>query len=299
MRLYSLNIFGYNLKTWLLNITISNNALSASINTKGAELFSLKQDEREYMWEGNQQFWGKHSPVLFPIVGTLKNNRYFFNGKEYSMTRHGFARDNEFAVKHLNNNSVTFSFTSNEETRQQYPFDFRLVISYTLENNNLYISYTVSNLGSIDMPFSLGAHPAFALPANFEDYSLQFEKDEILWSTPLKDDLLTDHKINIPVVSGELPLSYTLFENDALIFKNTISKEITIKKNGNPFLKVSFNDFPHLGIWTKINAPFLCIEPWQGYSDSFNANGNLFDKEGIVVLRAGSTFRASLSIGII
>lgn len=282
-----------------MNITISNNELSASINTKGAELFSLKQDEREYMWEGNQQFWGKHSPVLFPIVGTLKNNRYFFNGKEYGMTRHGFARDNEFAVKHLDNSSVTFSFTSNEETRKQYPFDFGLEISYTLENNNLHISYTVSNLSSIDMPFSLGAHPAFALPGNFEDYSLQFEKDEILWSTPLKNDLLTDDKINIPITSGELPLSYTLFENDALIFKNQISKEITIKKNGNPFLKVSFNDFPHLGIWTKINAPFLCIEPWQGYSDLFNTTGNLFDKEGIVVLRAGSTFSASLYIEII
>lgn len=282
-----------------MNITISNQQLSAGIHPQGAELFSLKKADKEYMWEGNPEFWGKHSPVLFPIVGTLKNNTHFVNGKEYTMTRHGFARDNAFTVKELHADSVTFTLTSNKETKKQYPYNFELNLTYTLKDTVLHLEYTVKNTGNTNLPFSIGAHPAFALPGAFNNYSLEFEKEELLEITPLKNDLLTDHSLVIVTSNKELPLLYSLFENDALIFKALQSKSITIKHQDKNYLKVSFSDFPHLGIWTKQDAPFLCIEPWQGYSDSLEASGNLFDKEGIIILKPQTVYSASFNIEIL
>lgn len=282
-----------------MNITITNDYLTAIINPQGAELTSLKDSTTEYMWEGNPEFWGKHSPILFPIVGTLKNNTYTFNGKEYNMSRHGFARDNHFAVKEHNSKNVVFAFTSNEKTKTQFPFDFELEMKYELRDKTLLLTYTVKNSGSDVMPFSIGAHPAFALPGNFEDYSLKFENNEPLISSQLENDLISDKKTAVATIDGELSLSYDLFKNDALIFKTLKSDFIEIRKNSNPFLKVEFKDFPHLGIWTKQDAPFICIEPWQGYSDSFNSDGNFVTKDGIIVLEPGKEFDAALSVAIL
>ncbi|PZR19896.1 MAG: aldose epimerase [Flavobacterium psychrophilum] len=282
-----------------MNITITNNNLTAQINPLGAELTSLKDDKHEYIWEGNPDFWGKHSPILFPIVGTLKNNTYTYNGKDYSMTRHGFARDNHFVVKDRDSRSVTFSFASNEETGKQYPFDFELELKYTLKDKTLHLDYTIKNSGKVVLPFSVGAHPAFALPGNFEDYSLLFEKEEPLKSSQLENDLISDKTVTIESNNGELPLTYNLFESDALIFKSLISKKITLKQKGEPFLNVNFHDFPHLGIWTKQNAPFICIEPWQGYSDAYNSKGRLEEKEGIILLQPDAEFNTGFSIEIL
>jgi galactose mutarotase-like enzyme len=282
-----------------MNITITNNDLTAVINPLGAELTSLKDSSNEYIWEGNPEFWGKHSPILFPIVGTLKDNTYSNDGKEFVMTRHGFARDNHFAVKEHDKKSVIFSLASNKETKKQFPFEFELELKYTLKEVTLFLDYTVRNTSSTAMPFSIGAHPAFALPGNFEDYSLRFEKPEQLVSSQLENDLISDKTIAIPSQDGNLPLSYDLFKNDALIFKTLQSNQVEIVKDNAPFLKVGFESFPHLGIWTKQNAPFLCIEPWQGYSDAFNANGNLYDKEGIITLEPGKEFSTGFSIQIL
>ena len=282
-----------------MNITITNDHLTAHINPMGAELTSLKDSNNEYIWEGNPEFWGKHSPILFPIVGTLKNNTYTYNDKQYSMTRHGFARDNKFVVKEHDSKSVTFSFTSNEETKKQYPFDFELELKYTLKSSTLFLDYTVRNTGSETIPFSLGAHPAFALPGNFEEYSLKFQQEENLIATQLENDLLSDKTITIASKNREVALNYNLFKNDALIFKTLESDYIEIQKQGKSFLKVGFEDFPHMGIWTKQNAPFLCIEPWQGYSDTFNANGVFTDKEGIVLLDTESEYNAGFYIEIL
>lgn len=281
-----------------MNITIKNKHLTATINPHGAELISLKDDSREYIWEGNPEFWGKHSPILFPIVGTLKNNSYVYNGTTFHMTRHGFARDNQFTIKHQTEDSIVFSLSSNEDTLKAYPFEFELELKYTLVNTTLLLNYTVTNKNTYSMPFSIGAHPAFALPGDFNDYSLVFEKNEALISTQLENDLLSDKTIELPANDGKLPLSYNLFENDALILKNTVSNYVDIAKNDNLFLRVTYNDFPHLGIWTKENAPFLCIEPWQGYSDSFNFNGNILEKEGIILLKSGEKFNTGFSIEI-
>ncbi len=280
--------------------TLTNSDVTAKIKHLGAELCSLKSNANtEYIWEGNPEFWGKHSPVLFPIVGTLKNNSYQYNHTEYHLSRHGFARDAEFELIDKQENSATFSIQSNTETRKVYPFDFELQINYTLENNSLSIRYKVINTGNTAMPFSIGAHPALALPCDFEDYSIAFEKEEPLVYHLLEKDLISDITETLEVENNQLHLNYQLFENDALIFKSLQSKALTINKNGNPVLKVSYEDFPHLGIWTKINAPFICIEPWFGYSDSVESTGDLFEKEGIQILDSNATFNAKFSIEIL
>jgi galactose mutarotase-like enzyme len=283
-----------------LKTVIKNTFLTATINSFGAELCSLKNNEnKEYIWEGNPDFWGKHSPILFPIVGTLKNNSYEYDETEYHLSRHGFARDMDFELIDKKENSATFSIQSCEETLKVYPFLFELQIIYTLDKNSLNIEYKVMNNGKSKMPFSIGAHPAFALPGNFEDYAIQFEKGESLEFYLLENDLISNQTKTLEVQNDCIPLTYELFKNDALIFKTLESKSLTILKNKNPFLKVNFNDFPSLGIWTKMNAPFLCIEPWFGYSDTNENSGNLFEKEGIQVLEENKTFRSEFSIEIL
>lgn len=283
-----------------MTTTISNSNLTAQINSLGAELFSLKNSKnKEYIWEGNPAFWGKHSPILFPIVGTLKNNSYHYNGIEYNLSRHGFAREMEFELIEKTENSVTFSLISSEETRKVYPFDFELQIIYTLDKSSLNIEYKVINKGKSQMPFSIGAHPAFSLPGNFENYSLEFEQDEPLEYHLLENDLISDKTKKLEVKNKILHLNYQLFENDALVFKSLQSKSLTILENSNPVLRVDFKDFPSLGIWTKSNAPFLCIEPWFGYSDTEENFGNLFEKEGIQILDKKEIFKSKFSIEIL
>ena len=281
-------------------ISLSNPEISIQIKTLGAELCSLKSNSnKEYIWEGNPDFWGKHSPVLFPIVGTLKNNTFIHDEKEYHLSRHGFARDMEFTLAEKKENSVTLSLESNSETLLHYPFEFELQIQYALVNATLEINYCVINKSDNRIPFSIGAHPAFALPGNFENYALAFEKVEPLEYTLLENDLVSSQTEIIESNNNTIPLSYELFQRDALIFKHLQSNSLTIIKEEKPILKVRFEDFPNLGIWTKIGAPFLCIEPWFGYSDTTESNGNLFEKEGVIVLEADATFQAKFSIEIL
>lgn len=272
--------------------------LTARINSKGAELNSLKKENREYIWEGNPAFWGKHSPILFPIVGTLKDNSYTYNNQRFELSRHGFARDHEFKVIESSEDKVIFSLSSSEETLKVYPFEFKLQVIYTLEENQLRIQYKVINNDSSKLPFSIGGHPAFALPGKFKDYSLLFEKQETLKSYELENDLVSDKTRTFELREKQFPLNYATFENDALIFKSMESKHIEILENQKPLLRFSFKDFPNFGIWTKINAPFICLEPWLGYSDTFNSNCNLFEKEGIIILEEDKTFEAGFTIEI-
>ena len=283
-----------------MNTTISNSTLTASVKHAGAELFSLKDNQnQEYIWEGNPDFWGKHSPVLFPIVGTLKNNAYSINGKEYELPRHGFARDMEFQLIDKTENSAVFSLQSNSETLKKYPFDFELQLIYTLNETALDIAYKVINKSETKIPFSIGAHPAIALPENFENYSFQFEKEEDLKYSLLENDLISNKTESLQTIENLVPLNYKLFENDALVFKTLESNSLTILENSKPYIKVDFAGFPSLGIWTKNQAPFVCIEPWFGYSDTAENSGNLFEKEGILILDAKETFNSKFSIQIL
>ncbi|MEG0850304.1 MAG: aldose 1-epimerase family protein [Flavobacterium sp.] len=283
-----------------MNTTISNSTLKASINHAGAELFSLKNNqEKEYIWEGNPNFWGKHSPILFPIVGTLKNNTYTIDQKEYQLSRHGFARDMEFQLIEKTENSAVFSLESNHETLKKYPFEFELQLIYSLEKTSLNIEYIVINKSERKMPFSIGAHPAIALPENFENYSFKFEKEELLKFNLLENDLISNKTEVLKTLDNLVRLNYKLFENDALVFKTLESNSLTILENEKPYIEVDFEDFPSLGIWTKDQAPFVCIEPWFGYSDTAENSGDLYQKEGILLLDADQIFYSKFSIKIL
>lgn len=284
-----------------MTTTISNSVVSVTINHKGAELISLKRidSNNEYIWEGNPFFWGKHSPILFPIVGTLKNNSYKYKNHTYELSRHGFARDMDFDLVSYKESEAVFLLSSNEITKEKYPFEFELQIIYTLRNYELTIGYQVINKSYYAMPFSIGGHPAFALNKNFEAYSLQFETDENLISYQLENDLLSEMTKSIDLIKNILPLTYSLFEQDALIFKELKSKQIQILESGIPILNFKFNDFPNFGIWTKVNAPFVCLEPWAGYSDVLNATGNILEKEGIQILEPNSSKEFNFSIEIL
>lgn len=289
------------IKKLLLKTTILNSELSITINHKGAELISLQAitANREYIWEGNPNYWGKHSPILFPIVGTLKENSYTYKNQTYQLPRHGFARDMDFNLKNKTESTLVFSLESNEKTKQLYPFDFELQIIYTLINNEIIISYTVFNHGSESMYFSIGGHPALALPKQFENYSLQFESKESLISFQLENDLLSNNTKEIALKNSELTLTYSLFENDALIFKEILSKQIKLLENNTPILNFKFKDFPNFGIWTKMKAPFICLEPWVGYSDLLNSSGNIDEKEGIQKLETTTSKEYRFSIEIL
>jgi galactose mutarotase-like enzyme len=254
------------------------------MNTKGAELFSLKKAGKNYIWDINSDFWNKTSPILFPIVGALKNNEYQFLNKTYQLPRHGFARDLEFEIINKNEDFVTFSLKSSEKTLEVYPFQFELKISYTLEEEKLIVKYEVINLSEEKMYYSIGAHPAFSVDGNFDEFSLIFDEEKELETYKLDKDLFSGKTEKVALRGRKLPLNYNIFAKDALVFKNSVTQSLTLIKNNNPVLKVEFSEFPYLGIWTKENAPFLCIEPWLGIADNVDSTGNLTQKEGINTL---------------
>jgi galactose mutarotase-like enzyme len=279
-------------------ITIKDTNYSASINSKGAELFEFTKDNTNYIWTVNEQFWNKTSPILFPIVGRLKNDSYTLNGIEYNLPRHGFARDCEFEVIHKKENEVVFSLRESEETLKMFPFEFELQITYTLVESKLTISYEVINHSENPMLFNIGAHPAFAMIGNFEDYSLQFNKDENFETHHLENELFNGKTTLVESHKGKIPLSYSLFKKDALVFKHLKSNEVSILRENCPYLKINFESFPFLGIWTKKDAPFICIEPWYGHADEKISNGNIYTKKAIQVLNPKENFKACFSIEI-
>ncbi len=260
---------------------IQNGDLKAVINHKGAELAILEKNNENYMWEVNKKFWDKTSPILFPIVGGLKNDRYIFDGKEYSLPRHGFAREREFTVVSKTENSVTFSLQYDEESLKIYPFTFKLQVEYSIREECLFVKYIISNLGNSVMLYSIGAHPAFKIDGKFEEYSLEFDHEQTLTSHQLENNLFSGKTVSIPLQNSQLPLSYTLFENDAIVLKESSIQSVRLLHGEKTKLKVDFSDFPYLGIWTKSEAPFICIEPWLGIADNANTSGFIEDKEGI------------------
>ena len=280
-------------------ITISNSQLSATINTLGAELISLVKNHKNYIWKVDETYWNKTSPILFPIVGRLKNDSYTFNGKTYQLSRHGFARNMEFSFDKKSDSQVIFELNESEETKINYPFDFKLLIAYTLMENELVIEYFVRNQSDEVLPFSIGAHPAFAISDKFENYSLQFNAADTFETHHLENESFNGKTTLVETKNNAISLNYNLFEKDALVFKQLKSNEVVLKNKDKSILKVNLNHFPYLGIWTKENAPFLCIEPWCGLADHANHNGNLEEKEGMNLLPAGEDFLRAIRIEIL
>lgn len=288
-------------------IYLENGFIKAGFVEKGAELQSLVNKETgvEYMWSGDPAFWGKHSPVLFPIVGGLKNNEYTFEGQKYNLGRHGFARDTVFAIIEQTETSISFGISDSEESLKKYPFAFQFIVQYTIRESELIIKYIVKNTGNQTMYFSVGAHPAFKVPMseglNFEDYSLQFEKIENTSIYPLDDNGQT--KVDaIPFLNNtdSLPLQKSLFYKDALVFKELKSDKISIVTAKDTHgVTVSFEQFPYMGIWSAKDANFVCIEPWDGIADSEATSGELAKKEGIRTLEQAQVYESSWSIEIL
>ncbi|MGZ5247054.1 MAG: aldose 1-epimerase family protein [Flavitalea sp.] len=284
-------------------VRIENETLTILINEMGAELTSVtgRKAEIEYMWSGDPTFWGKHSPVLFPIVGTLKDNTYRYKGKEYKLPRHGFAREKKFTVSE---DGSTFSLSSDEETRKVYPFDFLLNIQYVLNENRLTVNYLVENKGETDMYFSLGAHPAFAVPigktGNYEDHFLEFNKEENADKWPITKEGLISSTPE-PFLNNQkfIPLTKSLFEKDALVLKGLKSDCVSIRSNKDDNgIDFHFEGFPYFGIWAAKDADFVCLEPWCGIADSETHNQDLETKEGINKLVMGEKFSRSWSIKV-
>ena len=286
--------------------TLKNNQLTVKINPKGAELSSLFniENQTEYLWNADPTFWGKSSPVLFPILGALKNDIYRFEGKEYTLPRHGFARDREFIVEKSEENSVTFLLTYDENTLKVYPFKFEFRLIYSLENNSLNVTYSVRNMGENKMYFSVGGHPAFALPlaenTAYDDYYLEFNKTENFkrWGLTA-NGLIETQPFDFMKDTSQLNLTKELFYEDAIVFKNLESTSVILKSDkANRQLKLDFEDFPYIGIWAAKDADFVCIEPWRGIADSTNHDQELTEKEGIEGLDKGDIFEKTWRVTV-
>ena len=286
--------------------TLSNDFLIVNLSPKGAELQNLihTRTALDYMWSGDPAFWGKKSPVLFPIVGGLKDNTYQYKENSYTLGRHGFAREREFTVTTQTPNSIQFTLESDAKSLEVYPFDFRFSVIYTLDQNKLSITYLVENKGTESMYFSVGAHPAFAVPlvegTEYSDYYLAFNHLETSGKWPLSaDGLIKKIPDTFLINTKRLPLAKKLFYGDALVFKDLVSDSISILSDKTKHgLRLTYDNFPFMGIWSSKNADFVCIEPWCGIADSVDASGDLTKKEGINSLSSNESFTRSWSIEV-
>ena len=279
-------------------ISIKSNHFFANISKTGAEILSVQNTvvNKSYFWDIDTKFWNRISPNLFPIVGRLKNDTFQYKGQSFQMFQHGFARNLEFELATLTENSVSLILKSNEDTRKTYPFDFVLEISYILSDNNLDVHYKITNCSEENMPFSVGAHPAFALNQPLENYQLLFDQPITANRHLIDGGLYTGN--SEPVIDGDiLDLSSELIQNDAIVFKNPPFYSVTLQdQSGQKLVTVSSSDFQYWGFWSKPGAPFFCIEPWAGLADSVDSNGNLFEKEGIQIIEPNQTVSFSYSI---
>jgi galactose mutarotase-like enzyme len=273
---------------------IRSNGMSATIKAGGAELCSLKNAEGlELLWQAGPQ-WPRHAPVLFPIVGRLKNDQLRHRGKAYPMTQHGFARDNRFTCLQHEPTFCRFVLSDDAETWSRYPFPFRLDITYTVNGADLEVVVQITNTGDETMPASIGAHPAFNWPLlpelAKEDYRLTFSDDEIAPIRRLKDGLMREKPEPTPIQGKTLALSEQLFDDDAVILDKVASHSVRYAANRGPSIEMAFDGFPELGIWSKPGgASFLCIEPWHGTASPAEFDGEFADKPGVMHIAPAET----------
>ena len=284
-------------------IVIENDWLKVDIARNGAEVRNVKHKKTglDYMWTGDNAYWGRVSPVLFPIVGRLKEDHYHLNGQTYKMSQHGFLRDVEFDVEKQTTTNVSFVFESAGRFMDIFPFEFKATIHYLLKEDSLIVEWEIVNENKEEMYFSIGAHPAFRVPLveneTLEDYVLQF--------TPASNKNVMEYELENSIIHEKgtaneistMQLTPSLFAHDALVYSN-IDQVTLVSNKSSHGVEVMFKDFPFVGIWSKFNetdgtiAPFVCIEPWYGIADTTHASGNLKEKVGINKLYAGKTFKA-------
>lgn len=303
-------------------VTLSNDLLSIAVKEHGAELASIKKGEREYLWQAYPEYWKRHSPVLFPIVGSVWNSEYRSHGNTYQLGQHGFARDMNFSLVSKNDTEVWFELVSNDETKQKYPYDFRLCIGYRLHDNIVDVVWKVQNTGDETMSFQIGAHPAFYWPLlsdevisqgvsamdarlakdNQRGFFLFQPKAQMVKSSVIKEKgcVDTEATMDVALEDGYLALDTNTFDIDTLILEDGQVNAVTLcDQQKKPYLTLKF-DAPLVGLWSPPgkNAPFVCIEPWYGRTDDVGYNGYYEDRKWIQSLGTGREFASIYQIVI-
>lgn len=289
-----------------MDYTIKNNMIEVVISDHGAEVQSVKgaHTGEEYMWQADPEIWGRHAPVLFPIVGRLKNDEYKYQGKTYHMGQHGFARDCDFEVENYTQESITFLLKDNEKTREMYPFKFEFRVNYNLMNNLLEENFSVVNKSDETMIFGVGGHPGFNLPVNNgeekEDYYFDMHPSIARVKIPLKGAYLDWNNRSLASTDSFIGLSDELFKDDALIYElHGHDNKVSLRTDKSKFhINVWTRNAPYVGIWSQYpnTANYVCIEPWWGIADREDADGELEHKYGMNHLEPGKEYQAGFSI---
>lgn len=279
-----------------MQIHLQSTQLKIAINSLGAELCSIKNiNSIEFIWQASPSVWPRHAPVLFPIVGKLKDDFFCYNNKKHELSQHGFARDLDFELKEADADSCTFELKQTNKTKINFPFDFTFQIKYLLLENTLVTKYAVFNPSNEPIFFSVGAHPGFNCPLlpneTFEDYYLEFEKEEFS-QTLLNNGLRFDTKKSLIFPNKKLSLNKELFSNDALVFENKQVNCISLcSSKSNHKITLKCTNWPYFGIWSKKGSgEFVCLEPWYGVADSHHSNNEVTKKEGIIELASQTEF---------
>ena len=285
---------------------LENALIKVELSAQGAELQSIfhKQHTIEYLWQGETSIWPRKAPVLFPIVGKVKDNTYIFNEQAYSLPQHGFARDRTFKLLASTSTSCVYRLTSSEETIHIFPFEFELDIIYSIEGAALKVEYRIYNPSvKNDLYFSIGAHPGFRCPLvdgeTFEDYYLEFDKAEKLNRILLDGGLRGDATEEVPLINNKLPLTVDLFgPKDAIVVSGLNSERISLKSNKSAHgLHFDYKNYPWFGIWSK-PGPFVCLEPWMGVADDIHSTGDFTEKESIQKLKPQNEVQYSYSMEV-
>lgn len=289
--------------------TLKKGNLTAAVDSLGAQLVSLKNEEGfEYIWVGDPKYWGGHAPVLFPIVGALRQGKTQIGDQWYEMGQHGFARRREFTLADQQEDRISFTLKDDAETRKMYPFGFSLTVSYVLEDTGIRTMFTVENTGTETLPYSIGGHPGFNIPVNeqaaFEDYTIVFEKPETQ-RCPLIDTscaLIDDQNIGFTMEEEkEIPLQHSLFYGDALIFENLRSQKVqVVNKATGKGVEMDFAGFPLFGIWSaKNDGPYVCLEPWTGCATLTSEGDTFVDKKNTTMLPVGEKREYQFSVTLL
>ncbi len=288
--------------------TLENERFTVQVKDAGAELCSIydKKNNRELIWKGDATWWNRHAPVLFPFVGACHEGTYLYKGNTYSMKQHGFARDMEFEFVGMEEDTIVHRLVSNEKTKENYPFDFTLEIRHTLMKEGVAVGWKVINEDKKQMLFTIGAHPAFMVPAKEgtlqKDYALTFDGQDALDYIQINDTegtAIYKDSFVLELDNGEYTIGEHLFDKGVLVFENTQVEKVGFNfPDGSKYLTIHCEGFPYTGIWTKPGAPFICLEPWYGRCDNDDFTGELSDKTGVQTLEAGDEFVASYLIEV-
>lgn len=273
--------------------------LEIKTKPEGAELISIKKDGEEKLHDG-KEYWNRQAPILFPIVGKLKEGKTIIENQNYEMGQHGFARDMKFELVKNSEDSVEYKLESNEETLKKYPYQFLLTVKYQVKNDCLAVSYEVENKDNKNIFFGIGAHPAFKCDYTSEKYYLEFEKQEDeIGILELEDGLIAKARLKEEIIeNNKIYLKKDSFEKDAIIMQNLKSNKITLKEieNQKEILEFDFTGFPYLAIWSKKGAPFVCIEPWYNTADYKDSSGIFEEKKKIIGLNPKEKFKCKYKI---